>query len=297
MKHFFSLSLFLSLSFSCLFPLLSFAQTRFAAGPLSRSVHNERDAAIDRAYSWLIAQQNPVGYWGPKDAKLTAITVLAIAGDGLPLPPDSQKAIRHAISWLKSPSSTNSIPPSLSLEKSLSIRSWRDMALALFDPSSPPDLFPLPKISNPNTIYSVLEANVLRTQQSNQPLFSPSAISNFYNSICLTNDFVATSYLPAIPGSTLLRLANPIAKQFLLGARTMPFWTNAESAWWLAHTINHHLNGELIFLSHDEIFIPDWRSHLANQWITTQKLDNHGFGHWNESLHETIFALLLLKEL
>lgn len=74
---------------------------RFTSAPLSRSVRNESDAAIDRACDWLLVRQSPDGSW-EGDADTTAICLLALAGDGAVLPPAIRPAINRALDWLSS---------------------------------------------------------------------------------------------------------------------------------------------------------------------------------------------------
>lgn len=73
--------------------------------------------------------------------------------------------------------------------------------------------------------------------------------------------------------------------------------TPAERAFWYAHAMNAVFDGEPPIQTAATATDLDWRSSLASQWTTSQKIDTRGRGHWGKSIETTAFAILLLNEL
>lgn len=79
--------------------VVSITATQGEPGPLGRSLVNEAHAAIDRGVQWLLAQQNPEGYWSNPDfPALTALPVWAMAQSGAPDKGALDKAVKHLLS-------------------------------------------------------------------------------------------------------------------------------------------------------------------------------------------------------
>lgn len=110
---------------------------RFTSAPLTRSVRNEADAAIDRARDWLAARQSPDGSWNG-DARTTAICLLALADDETAVGQrQAGSAIGRALDWLEA------CPDSRDSSRAPSA-SWPRIALAVFGRLPPSDLPELP---------------------------------------------------------------------------------------------------------------------------------------------------------
>jgi len=89
---------------SCLPSLLvaegeSVATTESSASPVSDSLRNEGQAALNRAIDWLISQQNTNGYWSNSEfPALTALPLWALVKGGS----ENKEAIDHAVAYLVS---------------------------------------------------------------------------------------------------------------------------------------------------------------------------------------------------
>lgn len=65
--------------------------------PVMRSLQNEADAAMDRAYAWLREQQHEDGYWSnPEFPAITGLAVWALLAD----PEQNQEAIDRGVDYL-----------------------------------------------------------------------------------------------------------------------------------------------------------------------------------------------------
>lgn len=270
--------LIISITFFSLLSTIFAKEIRFTGAPLSRSIQNESNAAIDRATDWLLSQQNNDGYWGNSDLKLTSVITLAIAGSTPEMRKNPQ--ISKAIEWLKG--QTNR-PNSHSTDQALL---WHNMALAIFAPETPCALPAICSKKTPpqKTIYAIGEALQLR-----------GLTNNITFSKAYTNDLV---YLSQIGTTKINQAQEEVAKLWIKSKDIPNEWKeDAELAWWYSHAINKACNGELHIQSKDALIPIDWRVPLANHWTTTQLMDSSGRGNWKNSQLETAFAILLLSEL
>ena len=276
------------------------APVTFTRGPLTRSVQNESDAAIDRACAWLAARQNPAGYWGESDAGLTAVCALALAGSGEELPPAERATVDRAVAWLASPSATNALPSTLAATNATAAAAlaWRDMALAVFSPATPPDTNFLSSTAAPDAAgFALREAVVLRLVGA-----APAAAGNLFP--VGTGDFCADAQRALVAGDSASASLAALRGEALVAARKvladlrrgLPGGGSA-SCWRFARCVNRSLGGEVSLTAGEEVVSLPWRSRLANFWTTSQRIDDQGRGHWKDSVEETAFAVLLLKEL
>lgn len=256
---------------------------RFSAGDLSRSVRNETAAAIDRACGWIVAAQNPTGYWGEADVLLTSLCSLALAGNGTDIPEGDLQAFKKALAWLESPASTNALSRSSASTGNEAALAWRDMALAVFSPETPTTQLLMPETPSLKEELAINESMRLRGKavmptSTNAPL-----------------EILAQASAPS--QGPLIKRLDEAAMRWTCEDQPEPYWSDAESAWWFARSVNRLRNGELAIVKNGEFHPVSWRSRLANKWTTSQKTDARGNGHWNNSIGETAFAVLLLGEL
>ncbi len=72
--------------------------TQGEPGPAPASLQNEAQAALDRGAQWLVAQQNPEGYWSNQEfPALTALPVWALAKSGLKYQEAIDKAVKYIL--------------------------------------------------------------------------------------------------------------------------------------------------------------------------------------------------------
>ena len=274
---------------------------KFTRGPLTRSVQNESNAAIDRACSWLASHQNAAGYWGDADAGLTAVCALALAGAGEELLPDERATVDRAVAWLLNPQSTNDISMALATTNATAAASlaWRDMALAVFSPETPPDnRFLAATADTEGAGFALREAAILRSAVAMN-----ASATNFFPTG--TGDFCADSQHALVAGDSASASSAAVLRgEALVAARKvladlrggLPEGGSA-ACWRFARCVNRSLGGEIALTAGEEVISLPWRGRLANFWTTTQRIDDRGRGHWKDSIEETAFAVLLLKEL
>lgn len=268
-------ALTISLAFLC--ACAAGAQTvRFSGPPVSRSVRNESDAAIDRACAWIAARQDADGSW-EGDPEATSIAVLALAGAGEELQGAERMRITRAADWLAGATATN-----------VSAAAWRDIALAVFAPRGGA-AEPIPYSSAgslPDALAVRERAAVLGIDDLRDAAGS-----------AFTNDFVFAlmcrrgSPAPAAsPGMARLAADALAAQPDAAGNAPSP-----ERLWWIARAVNLTLGGNLP--AGPQPLGPSWRSGLTSLYTNSQSIDAKGRGHWRGSLRDTAFAVLLLKEL
>lgn len=270
---------------------------------LSRSVDNERDAAIDRAANYLASAQNENGSWGTNDLRTSSLCLIALGGDGLNVPENQSKAVRKGAGFLALPVSTNHV--SVLWLDNLANLAWRDMALNLCDSIG---------ITSGVTDREFCELVKQYGQSSKHDVtvfseFSMAAVMEamrLRNVVCrddALHTIYSFSFNTNMPCSILYSTLSKVNKENLR-AELLSLWetkqsaivNNAEYGWWFARAVNRHFNGELISIKDGNFSLIDWRSSLAGAWITSQSMDDRGFGYWKNPI-ETAFAILLLKEL
>lgn len=253
------------------------AAARFTSAPLSRSVRNESDAAIDRACAWLASLQSEDGSWcgdaaaGEGDAELTSIVLLALAGSGEELSDEGAEAVRAGAEWLKGHPCAGSGPAA----------AWRDIALAAFAPEAvrgATNALPYaPGVSTNGACAIRRRAAFLGIDDTAAATNSPFADDPVFRMLCN-------------PGATAAVLPQEAAA-WPCGPEA------AERAWWFAHAVNLATGGSLYADGGGSLRAIDWRADFAGRCTTSQKIDGRGRGNWNGSPRETAFAVLLLKEL
>lgn len=250
---------------------------RFSEPPVSLSVRNESNAAIDRACAWIASLQRDNGSWDD-DPELTSIALLALAGYGDTATGQGGDGVSRAIDWLAGATATN-----------VSAAAWRDTALAVLAPdrlaaasddgaTPPPAPIPYSSAGDLQTACAIRErAAILGIDD-----LADAKASSF------TNDLVFASMCERgakdSPEKSLL--AEPLAchKTLMSFAEPPP-----ERAWRFIHTVNIVFGGN----------IPGhgWRGQTTSRYTTSQTITAKGLGHWNGSLRDTAFAVMLLNEL
>ena len=278
------------------------APWHFGGGPLTRSIQNEANAAINAASAWLADRQDANGSWATNDVRLTSLCAIALLSAENPFisaRPPSHLNCRRAIQWLQSPAATNALS-TLKDDKQLSARAWREMALCAFTRGKTPKddvlLRPLP-VTNaplPRALFlewPVTEARNFRGIKTERPDSTNG---------CAIIRFISDTQRQRVSSEKREILSDDLSQAWM-DAETNTNWTkNAEAAWWLARMINRSLGGELSLKAKEGNRIQrlTWRQEMAEHWITTQRIDTTGKGYWgNESLETTVFGILLLGEL
>lgn len=263
---------------------------RFGSGPLTRSVQNETDAAIDRAQYWLLARQAPDGSWGGSNLYLTAVCTLALSGDGGPSPATHQAGVARATGWLRTvPAPAPDTPAGVRAD------AWRTLALffAAGATNAPADTLAAPPpaaFSNLLVELVLHEALTLGGTPPPEPPTMPESTAPV--EILLRTVQRETS--PALLRQPLAAVAEAWASPELRVWRE----SEAQRAWWLARTLNRHARGLLVRSDGRSL---NWRRDLAGHWVNHQRIAPHGGGYWLSDtipqIEETAFAILLLREL
>lgn len=282
------------------------SEFRFGSGPLNTSVQNERDAAIDRGTSWLVANQSTEGYWGNTNIKATAVAAIAVKGDRLILPPEEQSCIDRAVKWLNSTSCSNVLSYMSGYEYKLADE-WRSVALLVLD-TNRIEKAALYLGTDTNLISTVdikddIDDNELFAIWTNRRWLllpqeaQPEAGFNISSdNPCVI--FVTKTLGRVSPKDNLPRMISQLA---VVWHDNPPrdWLRSSEKCWWLARAINRTTGGDLP-LPPDKngvIHTVNWRGIVAGRWISSQRIDNHGNGHWDNDPLKTAFALLLLNEM
>ena len=276
------------------------------SGPVSVSLQNEINAAIDRGREWLVAQQNADGSWGSNTCvRLTSLATLALAHNASP---DEKLAVGKAGKWLLSPATTNT-PTAFAPET----MAWRELAMQVAAPADPKRtanlLWRLRSRSATNgfTSFAVL---LIREAVAPMNFIYPwiQADTNSPPAFRIQTDCIL--HMPAggvtpTPGATnaLVQLAS------LWSAQAIPLCSNASTTrqyWILARFINRAGGGAL---ADAQGHVVDWRNDLAMKLVSSQTIDTKGHGgYWPvinrpaasptyDPIEETAFALLALDEL
>ncbi len=276
------------------------APVKFTGGPLTCSVQNESNAAIDRACAWLASRQNAAGFWGDADPGLTAVCALALAGAGEELLPDERATVDRAVAWLLSPQATNAISMALAATNAtVAARlAWRDMALAVFSPETPPDnRFLAAPADAEGAGFALREAIILRdavAMNASATNFFPAGTGDF----CTDSQHALVAETSAsAPHAAVLRDEARTAERRTFARLNEGRAITAAECWRFARCVNRSLGGEVALTDGGEVVSLPWRGRLANFWTTSQRIDDRGRGHWKDSVEETAFAVLLLKEL
>ena len=289
---------------------------RIGSGPLNASVENERDAAIDRAVSWLVAAQSPEGHWGGSNVVATAVAALAIRGDREEMPKADAVAVEKAAKWLQSSTCTNvlfTIPP-LPQESYLRINggipntprqraiAWRRLALKVLAPSST-------NVSSNNpgfrpTISFVFDRQTVFDEQVSSTLayallvrlggWGELEVGGSPTDPALA--FIAATFVT--PPPELKPLVENLARIWNEGSPAV-WLANPEAGWWLARAINGATGGNLSLPpdADGRVRNVNWRGIMAGKWINSQRIDRDGNGHWDGDAEKTAFAVLLLNEM
>lgn len=270
---------------------------RFGGGPLSRSVQNEANAAIDAASAWIAARQDANGAWGGGDVRLTSLCAIALFSAEDPLSgslPPFHWNLRRATLWLQSPEATNALA-ALEGDRQLSARAWREMALcAVTRGEAPMDralLRPLPATNAPLPRALFVEWPVAEARRFRGIPTARPASSNG----CPVVRFISDAQCRLIPPGDRGKISDGLSKALTDPGAGADWTGNAEAAWWLARMINRALGGELKLEAGEGKAIRrlTWRENMAWRWITTQRVDSSGKGRWgDESPGTTVFAVL-----
>jgi len=249
---------------------------RFTGAPITRSVQNESDAAIDRACSWLADRQCDDGGW-PEGPKATAVCLLALAGSGEELPPAWRQTIDRGVAWLAN-------LPADQCAAAAEDLAWRGMALAVLAPhgDGATAAIACPDGVSTNAACAISEhAKILGTADAADATASTAAGDAVFE------------LLRAAPNSREA-LEKAYSLYWLAGDAPLSDF-GAERVWWAVHALNRATGGELPQIPGYER--PGWRGALANGATTSQAVAPRGRGHWGGSVEETAFTILLLKEL
>lgn len=291
---------------------------RIGSGPLNASVQNERDAAIDRATAWLVANQSPEGFWGDSNIVATAAAALAVRGDREVMPKSDAEAVERAVKWLQSPTCTTTIyaiPPQPQ-ESHLRINgvipntprqraiAWRRLALTVLASSGANvatnnlDLRP--------TSYFVFERHTVFDEQVSEKLANALLVRlGGWGKVEVGGSpsdpalaFIAATFVMPPPPAELKPLVGNLACAWNEGSPAV-WLSNPEAGWWLARAINRATGGNLSLPpdANGNIVDVNWRGIMAGRWINSQRIDGLGNGHWDNDAEKTAFATLLLNEM
>jgi len=277
------------------------------SGPVSVSLQNEINAAVDRGREWLLAQQNADGGWGSNSCvRLTALAGLALARDASP---DEKAAVRKAGNWLLSPAATNNLAAA-----DLEAQTWRELALQVAAPADPQRTANFRqqilhvyaatgKALSPFALLLIHEATPCEFKYHFLPRDTNASPATRILDDCIREMPPTTLSAPSPAMHALTQLAACWSGQDIPRCSTLG---TARQYWVLAHFINRAGGGTL---ADEHGRVVDWRNDLARKLVETQKVDSQkqGNGFWRSDdapmdwashpVAETAFALLALDEL
>ncbi len=281
---------------------------RIGSGPLNASVGNERDAALDRAVSWLVDAQSAEGCWGASNIVATAVAALGIRGDREIMTPSEAAAVDKAVAWLLSPACTNELAACAATNDLAAwtavqrARAWRHLALTVLRPAPHPASDVVAGVARcmPNVrsdAFDVLASAELAESLA-RLLEGPFTGTPSLPGKDPAGIFIAATFSAIPPARTLQSLVEKLACVWNEGMPAV--WTSdPEAGWWLARAINRATGGNLSLPADETGQVRDvnWRGILAGKWINSQRVDSSGNGHWGGDAEKTAFAILLLGEL
>lgn len=277
------------------------------SGPVSVSLQNEINAAVDRGRAWLVACQKADGSWGSDTScvPLTALAALALAHNASP---EEKRALDKAGQWLIAPEATNAACGNI--EGLI----WRELALqAVMFPHPPRTaaFFQDLRIYAATNVLSPFARMLIREAVPRQiGLLAVPAVTNATN----TTHLIESCLRDMPPG--ILATPSPALRSLL--ALLAADWTTGQDLphinqlavmrqyWVLALFINRAGCGSL---ADEQGRIVDWRNDLARKLVASQAIDasKQGHGFWragavpedwaSHPVAETAFALLTLDEL
>lgn len=276
------------------------------SGPVSVSLQNEINAAVDRSRAWLVACQKADGSWGSDTScvPLTAIAALALAHNASP---EEKLTLDKAGQWLIAQEATNAACGNI--EGFI----WRELALqAVMFPHPPRTaafFHAIQLYAATNTIAPFARMLIREAVPSQIGLLAAPAVTN-----ATTATHIIEACLRDMPPGTLTA-PSPALRSLL--ALLAADWTGQDlphmgqlavmrQYWVLAHFINRAGCGSL---ANEQGRIVDWRNDLARKLVASQAIDasKQGHGFWragavpedwaSHPVAETAFALLTLDAL
>ena len=110
--------------------------------------------------------------------------------------------------------------------------------------------------------------------------------------------FIAATFVKTPPPAELKPLVEKLARTWNEGSPAV-WLSNPEAGWWLARAINGATGGNLSLPpdADGNVRNVNWRGIMAGKWISSQRIDSFGNGHWDGDAEKTAFAVLLLNEM
>lgn len=245
---------------------LAVTPVRLPGASLDTSLRNEADRAVRQSARWLAARQQADGAWGVTNrVRLTALVVTALAAASCP---EGDDARTRATLWLDGAAAT----PLASLGE----HAWRLLALSLALPDTPGR-------------HAYLHALVRRAPSD--------ATGASADDRRLWREALLQAGLETPP---VQETENDESRALLVHAASdwPPTTDGTRALWRLARLINRSAGGQLL---RGQTPL-DWRTHVANRLITTQKNDPESGCYWtadtpDRQLAETAYGILGLLEL
>ena len=243
---------------------------RLPGSSLDTSVRNEADRAIRQAARWLADRQQADGSWGGESNRVqhTSLALSALAALAAANQPDPEYSdtIARAAVWLGG-TETNRLD-------TLGDHAWRLIALSLAVPELPARQQLLRRLAE-QAAHTKENASAddlqLWREARNQARIHPTPLPVYDCAI-------------GVRAQVICEWSKPLADNL--------------AAWRLAHLINYADTSPFM---NDGTPI-DWRTHIAERLINSQKSDPRGGGYWpagtpDRQLAETAYGLLSLLEL